>query len=333
MKAKSIKGKSVAELKVALAKTLAEEFKPTLAIVFSSKSQDLKSICDALDAEGIALFGCTTCGEFIDEETETGTWTMLLMDLNPDYFKIYLEEYPNKNYREVSAGIAKKVKTTFDTPAFLIGVCHLEANGEEVLHGFEEVFGQEVNLFGGLAGDDYVLKETCVFTNQKISNGGMICLALDESKVEVQGIATCGWKAIGTEKIVTKSEGNHVYTIDDIPVLDITAKYGGLENVTPDNERLFVELTCNLPLQLQREKGEPVMRGGLLIDWTDRSYYTNGSVPEGALFRSTRLGCDGQSGKRSGTIKKRKDARGGCSGRFQLRRQDNLSGADDVRRN
>jgi len=285
MKAKSIKGKSIEELKSALAKIISSDFRPTLVVVFSSISQDLKGICDVVDAEGIAIFGCTTSGEFIDEETETGSWVMLLMDLNPDYFQIHLEEYPDKNYREVAHTLAKKVKLSIEDPALLIGVSHIETNGEEILHGFEDVFGQEANLFGGLAGDDYDLKETFVFTNGKISNCGMVCLALDQSNVEVQGIATCGWKAVGTEKTVTKSEGNHIYTIEDIPVLDITAKYGGLENVSPDNDRLFVELSCNLPLQLQREKGDPIMRGGLVVDWTDRSYYSNGSVPIGSKVR------------------------------------------------
>lgn len=285
MKAKSIKGKSITDLKSALAESITVDFKPTLAIVFSSVSQDLKGICDVMDAEGLAIFGCTTCGEFIDEKTESGTWVMLLMDLDPEYFQILLEEYPDKNYRETAQTIARKMGVSIESPAFLIGVSHLETNGEEILNGFEDVFGQEANLFGGLAGDDYILKETFVFTNGKISNCGMVCLALDQSKVEVQGIATCGWKAVGTEKTVTKSEGNHIYTIDGVPVLDITAKYGGLENVSPDNERLFVDLTCNLPLQLQREKGDPVMRGGMVVDWTDRSYYTNGTVPQGSKVR------------------------------------------------
>ena len=285
MKAKSIKGKSVEELKAALAKTISADFMPTLAIIFSSVSQDLKSICDVVDAEGIAIFGCTTSGEFIDEETETGSWVMLLMDLNPEYFQIHLEEYPDKNYRELAHTLAKKVKLSMEDPALLLGVSQIETNGEEILHGFEDVFGQDANLFGGLAGDDYAMKETFVFTNGKISNCGLVCLALNQTNVDVQGIATCGWKAVGTEKTVTKSEGNHIYTIEDIPVLDITAKYGGLENVSPDNDRLFVELSCNLPLQLQREKGDPIMRGGLVVDWTDRSYYSNGSVPVGSKVR------------------------------------------------
>jgi hypothetical protein len=285
MKAKSIKGRSVEELKLALSKTISAHFKPTLAIVFSSVSQDLRGICDILDAKGIDIFGCTTAGEFIDEETDTGSWVTLLVDIDPEYYQIYLEEYPDKNYREVANTVAKKVIGDFTTPAILVGVSHIETNGEEILHGFQEVLGQEANLFGGLAGDDYAMKETFVFTNGRISNYGVLCLALDESKVEVQGIATCGWKAIGTEKTVTKSEGNHIYTVDGMPVVDITAKYGGLENVSPDNDKLFVELTCNLPLQLQREKGDPVMRGGLVVDWTDRSYYTNGSVPVGSRVR------------------------------------------------
>jgi len=113
----------------------------------------------------------------------------------------------------------------------------------------------------------------------------MVCLALDEENVEVHGVATCGWKAVGTEKTVTKSEGNHVYTIDGVPALDITTKYGGLENVTPENKDLLMELAGNFPLQLQKEKGDPVMRPGLVVDWNDRSFYTSGTVPQGSKVR------------------------------------------------
>jgi hypothetical protein len=255
MQAKSIKGKSIPELKASLSKTISEEFKPTLAIVFSSISQDLKGICEAIDAEGIAIFGCTTNGEFIDEETEKGSWAVLLMDLNPDYFQIYLEEYPEQNYREVARSVARKGKARFDRPAFLVGLSNASVDGEQILLGIEDVTGKQVNVFGGGAGDDYAFTETKVFTNGKISLHGMVCIVLDESKVEIQGIATCGWKAVGTEKTVTKSEGNHVYTIDNVPAVDITTKYGGLENITPDNKNLLIDLAANLPLQLQREKG------------------------------------------------------------------------------
>ena len=285
MKAKSIKGKSTEEIKSALKQSVADGFKPTLAICFISKSQNRKAICELLDAAGIAIFGCTTNGEFIDEVTEKGSAAILLLDMNKANFQIYIQEYIAGNYREVATGIAQKAMDKFPTPAFLVGLSHQAVDGEEVLRGFEDVVGTAVNLFGGCAGDDYSFSEQFVFTNGKDSNRAILCIALDEAKLHVKGIATCGWKAIGTEKTVTKSEGNHVYTVDNLPVLDITAKYGGIQNVSPDNQDLLLEIAANLPLQLQREKGDPVMRPGLLIDWNDHSFYTSGTVPQGSKVK------------------------------------------------
>ena len=285
MKARSIKGKSTAEIKAALEESMADGFKPTLALCFISKSQDRTAISNLLDLAGVSVFGCTTNGEFIDEVTEKGTAAILLLDMNKDHFHIYFEEYPEGNYREVAKGIAQKACDKFSTPAFLIGLSHQAVDGEQILRGYEDVVGMDVNVFGGCAGDDYSFSEQFVFTNGKDSNKAIVCIALDEEKVSVKGIATCGWKAIGTEKTVTKSEGNHVYTVDNIPVLDITAKYGGIENVSPDNQGLLLEIAANLPLQLQREKGDPIMRPGLLIDWDDHSFYTSGTVPQGSKVK------------------------------------------------
>jgi len=124
-----------------------------------------------------------------------------------------------------------------------------------------------------------------VFTNNKSSNQGIVVLTLDENKIEIKGIATCGWKAVGTEKVVTKSEGNHVFTVDDVPVLDLTKKFGGLDELTPKHEMQVLEIATNFPLQLQRENGDPVMRSGLVIDWNDGSFYCSGTVPQGSKVR------------------------------------------------
>ncbi len=285
MKAKSIKGKSTQEIQSALQQNMTDGFKPTLAIVFISIHQDRNAVCAILDEAGIAVFGCTTNGEFIDEVTEKGSAVILLLDMHKDHFQIYFEEFPNRNYRDIAKSLAQKAKEKFDQPAFLIGLSNQATDGEEILRGFEEVIGYSINVFGGCAGDDYSLSEQFVFTNGKESNNAILCIALNEANIKVKGIATCGWKAIGTEKTVTKSEGNHVYTVDDIPVLDITAKYGGIQNVSEDNQNLLLEIAANLPLQLLREKGDPVMRPGLKIDWSDHSFYTSGTVPQGSKVK------------------------------------------------
>ena len=72
MKAKSIKGASTEEIKIALEQNMSDArlpdgqgFKPTLAIVFLSIKQDRDAICELLDKQNIAVFGATTHGEFI----------------------------------------------------------------------------------------------------------------------------------------------------------------------------------------------------------------------------------------------------------------------------
>ncbi|RED44963.1 FIST signal transduction protein [Seonamhaeicola aphaedonensis] len=285
MKAKSIQGKSTEAIKTALENTMADGFKPTLAIAFVSISQDRTAISKLLDTEGIAIFGCTTNGEFIDEKPEKDSAAILLLDMKKEHFEIYFEEYPEKNFREVANSIAKKSKLRFAKPAFLIGTSDPACDGEEILHGLEDVIGKQATIFGGAAGDDYAFTETFVFSNAKDSKCGLVCIALDETKIDILGVSTCGWKAVGTEKTVTKSEGNHVFSIDNIPALDITAKYGGLENITPENTDLLVEIASNFPLQLQREKGDPIMRPGLVVDWSDHSFYTGGTVPQGSKVR------------------------------------------------
>lgn len=285
MRAKSIKGNSTEEISNALQQSMTDGYTPTLAIVFLSIKQDHKAICKIMDGAGIAVFGCTTNGEFIDEVTEKGSVAVLLLDINKNYFQIYFEEYPEKNYREITNSIAQKAKEKFSTPAFFIAGSNMETDAEELLFGFEDVAGKLVNVYGCMAGDDFTFTAPFVFTNGHSSTQGLVCIALDEDKVMIKGVATCGWRAVGTVRTVTKSSGNHVYTVDDIPVLDITTKYGGLENVSPHNEGLLLEIAANFPLQLQREKGDPVMRPGLVIDWSDHSFYCSGSVPEGSKIR------------------------------------------------
>lgn len=285
MRAKSIKGKSPEEIRITLQESVNDGFQPTLAVVFLSIKQDRKAVCEILNKKNIAIYGATTNGEFIDEELEKGSIVILLLDIKRDYFQIFFQEYPKKNYREVARETAKKAKEKFSTPTFLIAGSHMETDAEQLLFGFEDVIGKQVNVYGGLAGDDFLLKEQFVFTNEKSSNRGLVVLALDESKIEIKGVATCGWKAVGTEKTVTKSEGNHVYTVDNVPVFELTKKYGGIEDWIGKQEMVALEIATNFPLQLQREEGDPVMRPGLIVDWDDGSFYCSGTVPEGSKVR------------------------------------------------
>ena len=154
MKAKSIKGNSTEEIQSALQESMADGLKPTLAIVFVSIKQDRDAICNLLNKEGISIFGSTTSGEFISEEIGEGSIAIMLLDINPSYFKLLFFETGYSSVFEISKQLGAEGKNAFSRPAFIIASGWLHTDGEEIIKGIEEGFGEEVTIFGGMAGDD-----------------------------------------------------------------------------------------------------------------------------------------------------------------------------------
>jgi hypothetical protein len=157
-------------------------------------------------------------------------------------------------------------------------------DGEEIIKGIENGFGEGATIFGGMAGDDLTLTGPKAFTLGKSSITGLVALIIDEDKIAISGVATCGWKPIGITKTITKSKGNVVYTIDDKPALDLVMKYLGLNLEEQFNNTVF-NLGAYYPLQLEREGAPAVMRTAQMGNVEDRSLICAGNVPQGAKVR------------------------------------------------
>lgn len=120
MKAKSIKGKSPEEIQSALEKSMADGFKPTLALVFISVKQDIASIISILDGENIQIFGATSSGEISDSDSSHEAISILLMDMDPTNFRILYDEYTGSDVVEVAKAMTAQALTIFARPAFLL---------------------------------------------------------------------------------------------------------------------------------------------------------------------------------------------------------------------
>ena len=286
MKAKTIKGKSSLDIQSALEQSMADGFNPTLAVVFISIKQDREAICSLLNNHRIQIFGTTTSGEFINSEISEGGIAIMLLDLDPAFFKLVFLETDAGSAYEVSNQLGETGRSSFKQAAFIVASGWLHTDGEQIIKGIEEGYQKEPAIFGGMAGDDLALSGPVVFTYCKSSITGVVALIFDANKVEVTGIATCGWKPIGITKTVTKSEGNVVYTIDDQPAFDLVIKYLGL-NTDEMNaiNNTVVNLGAYYPLQLERDDAPPVMRTAMLGNKKDRSLICAGNVPQGAKVR------------------------------------------------
>lgn len=286
MQAKTIKGKSTDEIRESLQHVMQVDFSPTLAFVFMSVHQNREAVCDLLSQKNISVFGATTAGEFIDADIESGSIVILLTDVDPACFTIFFWETGEGSAYDIARQAGIEGRKLFSNPAFLIASGWLHTDGELIVAGIEAGTGVHSTVFGAMAGDDLALRDPLVFTNNHHSTRGLLTLIIDEDKIAVKGLATCGWKPIGITKTITKSAGNVVYTIDDEPALDLVLKYLGL---TMDSESTASNTVVNLgayhPLQLERKDAPPVMRTAMLGNVEDRSLICAGNVPQGAKVR------------------------------------------------
>jgi len=290
MKAKSIKGNSPEEIKTALTESMADGFKPTLAFVFISIKNDIDAVRMLLDHQGIQIFGATTGGEFIDGEIGAGTIAILLVDLDPSNFMILLGDYHDKDPESVANEMAGKAREQFKNPSFIISNSFELANsnvmGEPIVRAIEAACGTDTIIWGGNAGDDLMFRETVVFTNHQSTKRGILMLVLNGDKITVKGLAASGQKAVGTEKMITKTEGDWVHEIENQPAAEMVLKFLGL-NLTQEEAETFNPTTNNVVFSVSREKGDPVLRGVGVFNWKNKSIFILGSIKEGDKVRLT----------------------------------------------
>ncbi|WP_121356493.1 FIST signal transduction protein [Flavisolibacter nicotianae] len=286
MKAKTIKGQSVDQLKAELEQTTSDGFRPTLALVFLSIRQNREEICRLLDAMGIRIFGATTAGEFIDGDVAEGSVVIMLLDLDDRYFRIVFENIGENDLKSLARQIGLAGKQTFANPAFLVSYSGLYTDGEQIVRGIEDTAGEATAIFGGMAGDDMTWSGPCVFTNDSASDKAIVAAIIDADKISLRGHATSGWKPVGTERTITRSEGSVVYTIDDEPALDVVMKFLGVsaETNTAANE-VLTKMGSYFPILMQRPNGDPVVRTTMFANFEERCLKFSGNVPQGSRFR------------------------------------------------
>ena len=284
MKAKTIKVGSAGEIQLALQQSMTDGFKPTLALVFLSVMNEIKVVCSILDKESIAIFGATTFAEFTEQDAENVGIAVLLLDINPAYFKIILKGNEEGSGLEIGRHIGETGKKTFANPAFIISSANYKIHGESIIKGMVEKAGANVTIVGGKAGE-LINMEGKVFTNNQSSDNAVISLILDQDKITLKGMAASGWKPAGTEKKITHCIGPWIYTIDDQPAFDIVKKFLGTDILEDKNKEGIVKLNIIYPLQLYREGGSPYMLPILFANTEDHSVMLAEEVPEGSLFR------------------------------------------------
>lgn len=252
---------------------------PTLAIVFSAASFSIEEILELIKKYKIDVFGASTAGEITSGIIHQDTVSVMLLDLVPQVYVINIFNGGGKSSFQTGREAGEWASNKFEDPVMLVTSAGWDADGDQIIEGIKSGADRSILVFGGFAGNklqqDY---DTFAFGTPGIVNNGIACLVFDHAFIQLSGITVGGWKGIGTSKVITKSEGNVVFTIDNQPVLKVYQRYlevGSNLDISRSNET---------GLLVERLDGSVVMRAALKIN-DDKSILYAGSMPEGAKVR------------------------------------------------
>ena len=271
---------SVDDASARIAAVCADGFRPTLAVVFASVKHDLGDLASRFTAHDITLFGVSSAGEILADGQDRCVYqeaiVAALIDVDRAAFQVKLFEADGMTSLECGAEVGKWAALAFYDPALLVAASNVHTDGEQILRGIQGVIGPDKPVFGGLAGDESTFTETFVFSNDGASSHAAICLGFDQARVRIDGVASSGWQAVGGEHVITKSVSNIVYTIDDLPAMQVYRECLGIADGG-------IQLS-QYPLQLLKN-GYSVLRAALTLDKTSGALVYAGSVPQGSVVR------------------------------------------------
>lgn len=153
-------------------------------------------------------------------------------------------------------------------------------NGSSFIRGVGAELPRDVSVTGGLAADGEHFERTPLWANGMLGAPGALAVGFYGNDLQVGYGAVGGWNCFGPDRLVTRSEGNVLYSLDDQSALSLYKQYlGPHAEQLPASGLLF-------PLGIRSANGtHELVRSTLGIDEEAQSITFAGDVPEGAHVR------------------------------------------------
>ena len=230
---------------------------------------------------GAAAIGCSSSGEIFGTHIQDDTLVVALI------------QFDHTTVRAVSAQVSDPGKS-FDAAQSLAhqlmdpglrGVLVLSdglgVNGSELIRGLNTVLPANVVVSGGLAGDGDRFKRTWVVKDGLPAGGYMTAVGLYGTAVRLTHGSKGGWDLFGPERLITRSQGNVLYELNNKPALQLYKDYLGIATGLPGTALHFP-----LSIRQSQEETKRLVRTILAIDHTTQSLTFAGDMPEGAYANS-----------------------------------------------
>jgi len=237
------------EYQKAITESKKDKYKSILVQVFTgiNDKNKIKNLLIELKSnfKTAIIMGTTTAGEINHAKMYDNN-----ISISVSFFKntkltsSYSKNINNKSGQKLSKEICKK-----DTKAAIVlseGL--LGEDYEGFIQGIKQK-NEHLLIAGGLAGDNFELKNTYIFLDNKIYEEGAVAVSFSSKDLFANNKYNLNWTPIGKEFTITKSNGNIVHEINNEKATVLFEKYLGSEifennaNALPDFQFLYNEGT------------------------------------------------------------------------------------------
>ncbi len=203
-----------------------------LVIFHTTMGHDFNQILDEFKKllPHAQIVGCSCAGIIGVEGPNEAMKSLAIMAIKGTDFGISsIANIVGSNSYDVSIDLAKQLKTKNTAPNILLFLASgIDIAADKAIEGIESVFGNEIPIIGGTASDNMKAISNYQFVGDKIFQRGAILIGFSDKSLSVHSLGTHGFVPVGMPMVVTKSESNRIYELDNVPAWNLYTERLGL---------------------------------------------------------------------------------------------------------
>ncbi len=217
------------------------------------------------------IIGSSTDGEIIDGDTKNNSLILNFSLFDSTNIVTYIKKIEKDSFAlGVEIGT---LSSLHNAKAVILFADGLNCNGDELIKGISSTHSDAL-FAGGMSGDNALFNQTYVILDDTIYFNSAVIAFLSGNTLRANSNYSFNWIPIGPIFTVTHAVDNRIYTIDDIPIVQVYREYLG-DNVA----NALPAVGVAFPL-IMRSSGDLIGRSAMAI-YEDDSLLFGGNIPQG----------------------------------------------------
>lgn len=266
---------------------------PKVLMVHASIGHDFNEIADEfrrLMPETI-MVGASCCGIVGSEGVSESLKDMAVMGIyGEEVYVSHSDGIFGKNAFEVTRSVSQKLKDQNpDINMVYIMASGIDIANDRCIEGIEDVFGEEVHIFGATSADNMRGEVSYQIFNDKVFEHSIFLVGFADKSLKVETQATHGFVGMEQAMVVTKANGNIIEELNGKPAWDEYTHRLGLSSDAECGDTIPIgALGEKLKPQLAKEYGNDLLLR-VVTQHNGNSMYYATTIEEGTeLYLTTR---------------------------------------------